>query len=130
MHFTKPSITDANPFRRSLRLYNFLKRLLWEVKLKNVCCRRQSAVEPPREPPFDVQSPVIEMYCEEYNMRHPRRGIALVLNHVNFETEDVRDGSDKDCERLKGVLKNLGFEVRVHTDLAYDKVLSVLRSGT
>jgi len=61
-------------------------------------------------------------------MGHPRRGIALILNHMKFETEDERHGSDKDCERLTVVLKNLGFEVRVHTDLTFDKVLTVLRS--
>jgi Caspase domain len=87
-------------------------------------------VEPPREPPFDVQSPVVEMYCEEYNMGHPRRGIALILNHMKFETEEDRHGSDKDCERLIAVLTNLGFEVRVKTDLTFDKVLSVLKSRT
>jgi len=68
------------------------------------------------------------MYFEEYNMGHPRRGVALILNHVNFETEEVREGSDKDCAKLQHVLPKLGFEVRVETDLTFDRVLQVLRN--
>jgi hypothetical protein len=85
---------------------------------------------PPLEPPSDVRSPVQEIDCEEYNMGHPRRGIAIILNHVTFETkEGVREGSEMDCEKLQDMLNNLGFEVRVHIDLTYVQVLTVLKDG-
>jgi len=82
---------------------------------------------PPPKPLSDVKSPVQEMDCEEYNMEHPRRGVALILNHVNFEIKEVREGSELDCEKFGGILTNLGFEVRVHTDLTYVQVLTVLK---
>jgi caspase 7 len=77
---------------------------------------------------LEARSPVSDIYSREYNMNHPRRGVALILNHINFEVEETREGSDKDCARLKRVLRKLGFDVRVETDLPFDKVLQVLRS--
>ncbi|XP_059485223.1 caspase-1-like isoform X2 [Neocloeon triangulifer] len=108
--FFKPSVTDANPLRGG--------RL-----------RRQSAVDPPREPSWtvDAPSPVADIYAEEYNMNHPRRGVALILNHEHFEYEDVREGSDKDCAKLHRVYQRLGFDVRIHNDLNFNEVMTTLR---
>ncbi|CAB3368663.1 Hypothetical predicted protein [Cloeon dipterum] len=102
------SRTDANPLRSTLR--------------------RQSAIQPPRETSLvEVASPVVDIYAEEYNMNYPRRGVALIFNHVHFDTEESREGSSKDCDRLKGVLTKLGFEVRVEKDLDFSGVMVTLR---
>jgi len=67
-----------------------------------------------------------EKDAEEYNMRHPRRGVALIFNHRYFNDMDPRSGSDKDCQNLEVELKSLGFEIQVHNDLSYTELSGVL----
>ncbi|XP_065345597.1 caspase-1-like [Cloeon dipterum] len=76
----------------------------------------------------EVQSPVVDKYAKEYNMNHPRRGVALILNHVNFKKLEDREGSNKDSDSLKDVLKKLGFEVRVVKDLDFSGVMDTLEN--
>ncbi|KAF4526488.1 hypothetical protein B566_EDAN013776 [Ephemera danica] len=102
--------TDANPFAS-----------------KKTALRRQSAVEAPRTPQVEIRSPVAHRDAEEYNMEHPRRGVALILNHMQFHHEEYRAGSDVDCTRLKSTLDGLGFKVRVHKDLKYDDVMKAFK---
>lgn len=64
--------------------------------------------------------------AEEYNMRHPKRGVALILNHQEFADEAPRRGSSRDCENLCAELEKLGFETRVHKDLTYIALSAVL----
>jgi Caspase domain len=85
-------------------------------------------VEHSLKPLSDVKSPVQDIDSEEYNMGHPRRGIALILNHMKFEkNNDAREGTDIDCKSLTDMLTNLGFEVRVHNDLTDVEVLTALK---
>jgi hypothetical protein len=65
--------------------------------------------------------------AEEYNMRHPRRGVALIFNHQKFDRMPSRTGTARDCQNLSIQLKNLGFDIRVHNDLTYMELSSVLR---
>ncbi|XP_021933181.1 caspase-1-like isoform X2 [Zootermopsis nevadensis] len=64
--------------------------------------------------------------AEEYNMRHPKRGVALILNHQEFADVAPRRGSSRDCENLCAELEKLGFETRVHQDLTYIALSAVL----
>jgi hypothetical protein len=67
--------------------------------------------------------------AEEYSMRHPRRGVALIFNHEKFDNMDPRSGSAKDCANLSTQLKNLGFETRCHQDLTFTELSAVLRES-
>ncbi|RZC36072.1 Peptidase C14 domain containing protein [Asbolus verrucosus] len=61
-------------------------------------------------------------------MNHPKRGTAVIFNHVNFSLPECskRDGSDKDRDALTDVLHELDFDVIVHNDLTANEVLDVL----
>lgn len=65
--------------------------------------------------------------AEEYNMCHPRRGVALIFNHQKFDGMPSRSGTVRDCENLSFQLRNLGFEIRVYNDLAYTELSAMLR---
>jgi len=67
-----------------------------------------------------------EKYAEEYNMCHPRRGVALIFNHNYFDDMAYRSGTDKDCKSLSVELESLGFEIEVYNDLSYTKLTGVL----
>ncbi|XP_043919378.1 caspase-6 [Protopterus annectens] len=65
-----------------------------------------------RSPPMDPN--------EEYNMKHKRRGIALIFNHEYFFWHlamSVRQGTNADKENLYRRLKELGFEVKAFDNL-------------
>jgi hypothetical protein len=70
-----------------------------------------------------------ERDAEEYNMCHPRRGVALIFNHHKFHRVPSRSGTATDCENLSIQLKNLGFDIRVHNDLTYMELSAVLRDS-
>lgn len=61
----------------------------------------------------------------EYNMRHSRRGLALLFGHKNFTVPGLeeRPETDKDMEDLGRVLHGLEFDVREYRDLPYDKLM-------
>ncbi|KYN03714.1 Caspase-1 [Cyphomyrmex costatus] len=67
-------------------------------------------------------------YDDEYNMKHKRRGVAIILNHVNFEDMSVRKGTEKDTLSLKTSLGKLGFDVRIYTDPTLQMINKVLCS--
>ncbi|XP_018394376.1 PREDICTED: caspase-1-like [Cyphomyrmex costatus] len=68
-------------------------------------------------------------YDDEYNMKHKRRGVAIILNHVNFEDMSVRKGTEKDTLSLKTSLGKLGFDVRIYTDPTLQMINKVLCSA-
>lgn len=81
---------------------------------------------------FDAQKAVkidFDPYAEEYNMKHKRRGVALILNHVHFDNMATRKGSVKDALDLKASLDKLGFDVRIYTDPAVKTITTVLQSS-
>ena len=64
-----------------------------------------------------------------YNMNHSRRGIAVILNHENFDEHlglSVRNGTDVDQENLLMTLQQLDFEVKVYKDLPYKEIENIL----
>lgn len=70
-----------------------------------------------------------DLFAEEYNMRHKRRGVALILNHVRFEDMATRTGSEKDALDIEASLKELGFDVRTYTDPAVKTITTILQSS-
>ncbi|XP_054014572.1 caspase-1-like [Hylaeus anthracinus] len=65
---------------------------------------------------------------EVYNMAHPRRGKAIIFNHVNFQKMTARKGSEKDCNDLTQTLSRFGFEVHTYPDPSVKKITSTLKS--
>uniref|UniRef100_A0A182MHI8 Caspase n=1 Tax=Anopheles culicifacies TaxID=139723 RepID=A0A182MHI8_9DIPT len=73
-----------------------------------------------------VQEAIFE---ENYDTSHPKRGLAIIINQVHFETMAVRDGSDKDRDSIRATLASLGFAVRVYNDKKKDELLKVLQAA-
>ncbi|XP_050079580.1 caspase-1-like, partial [Anopheles maculipalpis] len=61
-----------------------------------------------------------------YDTSHPKRGIALVINQVNFNSLSKRDGSDNDRDCISTALKGMGFDVRRLDDPNRKKLLAAL----
>lgn len=62
-----------------------------------------------------------ERYASEYNMRHNKRGMAIIFNHEHFDIPSLksRTGTNVDCENLRHSLEYLQFDVIVYKDLRY-----------
>lgn len=65
-----------------------------------------------------------------YNMKHERRGKAIIINNINFHRAtgmSKRSGSDKDARGLEEIFQKLGFEVMAYTDLTVRKTRALLQ---
>jgi len=76
----------------------------------------------PREAKF-AQMPV-ERYASHYNMKHNKRGIAIIFNHEHFEIMSLksRTGTNVDCENLRHALETLNFDTQVYKDLRFNEI--------
>ena len=65
-----------------------------------------------------------------YRMDHPRRGRALIFNHLIFRDAALSDrvGTDQDAVNLRSTLDNLGFDVSVHHNLKFRQIEVILKS--
>uniref|UniRef100_A0A182RLG1 Caspase n=1 Tax=Anopheles funestus TaxID=62324 RepID=A0A182RLG1_ANOFN len=61
-------------------------------------------------------------FDEEYDTSNPRRGMAIILHHENFELMNKREGSSRDRDTATTVLTNMQFDVRVYNDLRYNEL--------
>lgn len=70
-------------------------------------------------------------YDPEYNMRHSRRGLALLFGHTKFTVPglDPRPETDKDIKDLARVLRGLEFDVRIYRDLKYEKLIREINAA-
>ncbi|XP_058128362.1 caspase-like [Anopheles ziemanni] len=71
--------------------------------------------------------PVGEADDTTYNMRHRRRGIAVVINQVQFRGMKQREGSNRDRDKICAALEKLHFQVEVFEDLSREKLFSSLQ---
>ncbi len=68
----------------------------------------------------------VDRDSETYNMNHKRRGLAIIFNHKTFDKNlglGIRNGTDVDRDNLVKTLEELDFEVQVHNDLTYKKLV-------
>lgn len=72
---------------------------------------------------MEIEMPV-GWNASEYNMRHRRRGHAVIFNHDVFETKHYapREGSKIDVNNLCEKLCSLQFDVTVHDNLEYSEI--------
>lgn len=66
----------------------------------------------------------VDRNAAEYNMRHSKRGMAIIFNHEHFDIPSLksRTGTNVDCENLRHSLERLQFDVFVHKDLRYGDI--------
>lgn len=66
----------------------------------------------------------VDRYASEYNMKHPKRGLAIIFNHEHFEVMSLksRAGTNVDCENLRMTLERLHFDVMVLKDLRHTEI--------
>uniref|UniRef100_A0A182PC04 Caspase n=1 Tax=Anopheles epiroticus TaxID=199890 RepID=A0A182PC04_9DIPT len=64
---------------------------------------------------------------ECYDTNNPKRGVALIINQVNFSSMEKREGSNKDRDDMSSVLQRIGFDVRVFDDCNRKQLLSGLQ---
>ncbi|KAK9877975.1 hypothetical protein WA026_020190 [Henosepilachna vigintioctopunctata] len=69
-------------------------------------------------------------FSTRYNMKHSKRGLAIIFNHKHFKMHNLktRQGTDKDKEDLEALFKNLKFDVKCYDDLDRLEVEKVLVS--
>lgn len=63
---------------------------------------------------------------QEYDMKHARRGMALIFNQKHFDWQlrlNIRNGTDKDRDDLVSRFEELDFEVKPYDDCSRDDVL-------
>lgn len=78
----------------------------------------------PREAKFAPMP--VERYASHYNMKHNKRGIAIIFNHEHFEIMSLksRTGTNVDCENLRHALETLNFDTQVYKDLRFNELQS------
>ncbi|CAB0014705.1 unnamed protein product [Nesidiocoris tenuis] len=69
----------------------------------------------------------VDRDSDEYNMRHRRRGVSVILNHDSFSTETTRKGSEIDVEALTKIYEILGFEVRTYHNRTVDQIITLIK---
>uniref|UniRef100_A0A182JU73 Caspase n=1 Tax=Anopheles christyi TaxID=43041 RepID=A0A182JU73_9DIPT len=87
---------------------------------------RRSISQPDQPASIQRTRNVQTLEDEEYDTSRPQRGIAIILNHENFELMSKREGTCRDRDSAVAVLTDMQFDVRVYNDLARDELLSVL----
>jgi len=65
-----------------------------------------------------------------YNMKHKKRGKAIIFNHTTFEDNCLgpRKGTEKDAEDLKKILSKLRFDVSIHEDLRVKEIKEIVKN--
>nr|XP_017210076.1 caspase 6, apoptosis-related cysteine peptidase, like 2 isoform X1 [Danio rerio] len=66
---------------------------------------------------------------QEYDMKHAKRGLALIFNQKDFSLLGLktRKGTDKDRDSLVSRFEELDFEVKAYNDYSRDKVLKEIK---
>lgn len=67
--------------------------------------------------------------ADTYNTNNKNLGIALIFNHKEVKGQSARLGTEKDRDSMAQTLKIYGFDVRVHDDLTFEKVVETLKSS-
>jgi hypothetical protein len=88
-----------------------------QVDVTDACPMSQDNDRSPSEAKVAVMP--VEIYAEEYNMNHNRRGKAVIFNHDEFKNKTPRHGFDVDVHVLKETYKSLDFEVICHNNLKF-----------
>lgn len=59
-------------------------------------------------------------------MNHPHQGTALIFNHEVFKVTGLRNraGTQKDCQDLEELLKQMGFDVHVFKDVDHCELIT------
>ncbi|XP_059148371.1 uncharacterized protein LOC131935747 [Physella acuta] len=94
----------------------------------------QSRDKPAQGPPRGAN--LLQDKCpyvdDVYDFTHQHRGIAVIINNVNFvktgqpDDLDDRSPSKKDAHLLKKTLKKLGFAVKSHKNKSADEIVTLL----
>ena len=64
----------------------------------------------------------------KYKMDYPRRGLAIVFNHKNFNSNTQRNGTNIDRKSIKATLKKLDFEVKIYDDRCATELHKILEN--
>lgn len=85
-----------------------------------------------RNIPTNAIMPVDED-AKEYNFNHSKRGVAIILNHTDYDVKmklQHREGTDHDISRLNKTLKEkLQFDVRPYYNLTKSEIFTLLENG-
>lgn len=62
-----------------------------------------------------------------YKMNGENRGLCVIVNNVEFDKQEKREGSTKDAETLKGVFEWLDFTTYIHTNVTKEELEVILK---
>ncbi|XP_071105114.1 caspase-3-like [Haliotis cracherodii] len=80
------------------------------------------------KPDANRKSPPGIMESNAYDFRHPRRGIAVIINNKKFvNPRHRRDGSEIDVIRLTKMFTCYGFDIVIYNDLTVDEMVATLK---
>ena len=69
---------------------------------------------------------------DSYDMSHPSRGKALIINNVDFHSRTgmgSRPGSDRDASALYAIFDELSFDVVLKKNLNYKDTVTTLEQS-
>lgn len=69
--------------------------------------------------------------AEEYYVNYPNPGRLIIFNQYEFENspEDIRDGTNKDLEKLKESFSRIGYAVSDYTNRRTRDLKLILKEG-
>lgn len=107
------------PFDWRLLLFLAIITTTWTSSCARALCSNNSPNSISR-----VARMPVERYASEYNMKHGKRGMAIIFNHEHFEVMSLkpRAGTNVDCENLRNTLDRLNFDVTVLKDLRFSDI--------
>ncbi|XP_035679649.1 caspase-8-like [Branchiostoma floridae] len=62
-----------------------------------------------------------------YDMSRSPRGIAVIINNINFEDMPRRDGAEGDTDRLREAFESLNFKVFIFHDLDQARMVATMK---
>lgn len=73
----------------------------------------------------------VERNASAYNMNHPKRGMAIIFNHGQFDNAKLgkRLGTQADCDNLNRTLKRLHFATEICQDFTWAQIRSKIQEG-
>ncbi|XP_020287962.1 caspase-1-like [Pseudomyrmex gracilis] len=122
-------MTDANDIVCNIKASNCgLKNDKKDKKDKDVADAFGTFGRTPNVPNAHPPVAPTRRYDAYYKMNHPKRGLALIFNHEFFTLSHLkpRSGTNVDCENLKNVFANLGFEVNDYHNITHKDMVRQL----
>ncbi|GLV32757.1 Death related ICE-like caspase [Carabus blaptoides fortunei] len=113
-----PNLPEMNKKKQVGNIVSTLTRLMYFCPKKKYVTQSGQLFE----------TPMCEKMADCYNVSYGRRGVALIFIQETFDhlINEQRKGTERDKIAMEKVLSELDFEIRIHKDLIYEQIMSVI----